>query len=115
MTTPTLTCSVRTEPGATDQPMRITGTQNTRSDEQLSEFENYLEHRKRIEEVKAALNRCRALAQRIQYDLRNKKPEHFADVWALADFQVALEHAASMLCDLESGGGAETRSLRSSV
>ena len=44
--------------------MRITGTQNTRSDEQLSEFENYLEHRKRIEEVgtKAALNRCRALA-----------------------------------------------------
>ena len=66
MTTPTLTCSVRTEPGATDQPMRITGTQNTRSDEQLSEFENYLENRKRmagaslsvIEEVgtKAALN-----------------------------------------------------------
>lgn len=80
--------------------MRITGTQNTRSDEQLSEFENYLEDRKRmtgaslsvIEEVgtKAALNRCRALAQRIQCDLRNKKPEHFADVWALADFQVAL-------------------------
>ena len=102
--------------------MRITGIQNTRSDEQLSE---YLEDRKRmtgaslsvIEEVgtKAALNRCRALAQRIQCDLRNKKPEHFADVGASADFQVALEHAASMLYDLESGGGAETRSLRSSV
>jgi hypothetical protein len=78
-----------------------------RKQEQSSEFKSYLEDRKRmtsdslaaIERVgtEAALNRCRALAQRIQSDLRNRKPEHFVDVWALADFQVALERAASVL------------------
>jgi hypothetical protein len=78
-----------------------------RNNEQLSEFESYLENQKRmtgaslsaIERAgtEAALNRCRALAQRIQCDLRNRKPEHFVDVMSLADFQVALERAASVL------------------
>lgn len=78
-----------------------------RKEKQFSEFESYLEDRERMASAslsaiekagtEAALNRCRALAHRIHCDLRNKKPEHFVDVWALADFQVALERAASVL------------------
>ena len=47
--------------------------------------------------TEAALDRCRALARRIQADLRHKKPEHFVNVMSLADFQVSLERAASVL------------------
>ena len=46
--------------------------------------------------TEAALDRCRALARRIQADLRHKKPEHFVNVMSLADFQVLLERAASV-------------------
>jgi len=78
-----------------------------RKDEQLSEFEAYLEDRKRrtrtsfsaIEKAgtEAALNRCRALARQIQSDLVNKKPEQFVNLLSLADFQVSLERAALVL------------------
>jgi hypothetical protein len=45
----------------------------------------------------AALKRCRALAQQIDRDLRNGEAEHFADLVSLAEFQAALESAASVL------------------
>jgi hypothetical protein len=44
--------------------------------------------------LEAALNRCRALAAKIESELHNKKPEHFV---ALADFYAALERAADVL------------------
>jgi hypothetical protein len=47
--------------------------------------------------VDAALNRCRALAAQIQNKLRNKKPEHFVDELALADFYASLARAADVL------------------
>ena len=72
-----------------------------------TEFDTYLKERNRrtqtalsaIEKAgtEAALDRCRALARRIQADLRHKKPEHFVNVMSLADFQVSLERAASVL------------------
>ena len=78
-----------------------------RKREQVSEFENYLTARNQrikaalsaIEKAGtgAALDRCRALARRIQGDLHHKKPEHFVNVMSLADFQVSLECAASVL------------------
>jgi hypothetical protein len=78
-----------------------------RKREQVSEFETYLTERNRrikaalsaIEKAgtEAALERCRALARRMQGDLHHKKPEHFVDVMSLADFQVSLERAASVL------------------
>jgi len=80
---------------------------NMRKSEQVSEFETYLNERQRmttasisaIEKAgtEAALARCRALAHRIHDDLRNKRPEHFVNLWSLADFQVSLERAASVL------------------
>jgi uncharacterized protein YjaG (DUF416 family) len=75
--------------------------------EQTCDFKSYLTERERmtiatlsaIEKagVEAALDRCRALVHRIRGDLRNKRPEHFVSVWSLADFQVSLERAASVL------------------
>jgi hypothetical protein len=47
--------------------------------------------------VEATLNRCRALAAQIQNKLRNKKPEHFVDELALADFYASLARAADVL------------------
>src|SRR6516164_2782187 len=47
--------------------------------------------------VEAALNRCRGLAAKISSELHNKTPEHFVDKLSLADFQISLEHAASLL------------------
>ena len=77
-----------------------------RKREQVSEFETYLTERNgrikaalsAIEKAGrgAALDRCRALARRIQGDLHHKKPEHFVNVMSLADFQVSLERAASV-------------------
>jgi hypothetical protein len=76
-------------------------------DAEFFEFETYLKERecKRetsscpIEEAgtKAALDRCRMLADRIASDLREKKPEHFANIFWLAEFQASLECAASVL------------------
>ena len=78
-----------------------------RKDEQLSEFEAYLEDRKRRTKsslsaidkagTEAALNRCRALARQIQSDLLNKKPDQFVNLLSLADFQVSLERAVDVL------------------
>jgi hypothetical protein len=78
-----------------------------RKGEQLSEFEAYLDDRSRrtraslsaIEKAgtDAALNRCRVLARQIQSDLRKKNPDDFVDLLALADFQVSIERAASVL------------------
>jgi hypothetical protein len=75
--------------------------------EQMSEFKTDLNERQRmttatlsaIEKagIEAALDRCRALAHQIRGDLRNKRPEHFVSIWSLADFQVSLERAASVL------------------
>ena len=75
--------------------------------EEICDFKSYLTERQRmttatlsaIEKagVEAALDRCRALAHQIRGDLRNKRPEHFVSVWSLADFQVSLERAASVL------------------
>ena len=75
--------------------------------EEICDFKSYLTERQRmttatlsaIEKagVEAALDRCRALAHRIRGDLRKKRPEHFDSVWSLADFQVSLERAASVL------------------
>jgi uncharacterized protein YjaG (DUF416 family) len=74
---------------------------------QISEFKSYLNERQRMTTatlsaieragIEAALDRCRALAHRIHGDLRDKRPEHFISVWSLADFQVSLERAASVL------------------
>ncbi len=45
----------------------------------------------------AALETCRVLAKEIDSDLYGKKPEHFFDISWLAEFQVCLERAASVL------------------
>ena len=78
-----------------------------RQDEQLSSFESSRADQKRVSRaslsalekagMEAALNRCRALAQRIECDLLNRRCEHFVDVASLAEFQAALERAASVL------------------
>jgi hypothetical protein len=47
--------------------------------------------------AEAALNRCRALAARIESELRNMRPEHFVDDLSLADLHVSLERAAGVL------------------
>jgi hypothetical protein len=46
--------------------------------------------------IAAALERCRVLAHRIDAELREKNPERL-DAAALADFQISLERAASVL------------------
>jgi hypothetical protein len=69
-------------------------------------FRSYAPHQERmkkralctIEEngVAAALEKCRTLAERIDAELREKKLERL-DTAALAEFQVSLERAASVL------------------
>src|SRR3977135_2289431 len=69
-------------------------------------FRTYAEHQGRMTKralasieqsgAAAALERCRALAERIDAELREKKTEHL-DTAALAEFQVSLERAASVL------------------
>src|SRR4029450_6548825 len=41
-----------------------------------------------------ALNRCRPVAANTASDLRHRRPEHFVDKLALADFYASLERAA---------------------
>jgi hypothetical protein len=43
------------------------------------------------------LDRRRVLADQIDRDLRDQKPGHFVNIPSLADFQISLEHAASLL------------------
>jgi hypothetical protein len=69
-------------------------------------FKTYADDRERkerkalsvIEEngIAAALERCRALTDRINTELDGKKPGHL-NIASLAEFQVALERAASVL------------------
>src|SRR5262245_38688593 len=47
--------------------------------------------------IEAALNRCRALAQQIEGELRIRRSERFADLVSLAELQAALERAAWVL------------------
>jgi hypothetical protein len=47
--------------------------------------------------LEAALKRCRALVDRIESELRNKKSEHFVNKLALADFLASLDCAAQVL------------------
>ena len=47
--------------------------------------------------VEGALNRCRGLAAKIDSELCNSKPEHFAEKLVLAEFCAALERAADAL------------------
>jgi hypothetical protein len=76
--------------------------------QQFSAFQSYLKDRERrikrllsaIEKrgVEGALDRCRVLVDQINRDLPGKKFGHFVnDVSSLADFQVSLERAASLL------------------
>jgi hypothetical protein len=43
------------------------------------------------------LDRCRALLDRIESELRSKSPEHFIDDLSLADLHASLERAAGVL------------------
>jgi hypothetical protein len=75
--------------------------------DKASEFEAYLRKQRHgikrslseIEKLgtEAALNRCRDLAREIQSRLHDRKPGHFGDVFSIADLQVSLERAASLL------------------
>ena len=47
--------------------------------------------------MEGALNRCRALVDKIVSELCEKKSGDFASVLSLADFQASLEHAAKVL------------------
>ena len=76
-------------------------------DQQFSKFETYLKDRElsfkrslsAIEQqgTEGALDRCRVLADQINRDLRDQKPGHFVNSPLLADFQLSLERAASLL------------------
>jgi uncharacterized protein YyaL (SSP411 family) len=76
--------------------------------QQFSAFQSYLKDRERrinrllsaieMRGVEEALDRCRLLVDQINRDLRDKKFGHFVnDVSSLADFQVSIERAASLL------------------
>jgi hypothetical protein len=77
------------------------------NDQQLSKFKTYLKDRElsferslsAIEQrgTEGVLDRCRMLADQINRDLRDQKPGHFVNIPLLADFQISLEHAASLL------------------
>jgi hypothetical protein len=47
--------------------------------------------------LEAALKRCCVLADQIERELRNKRPDHFVDVLSLADIYASLERAADVL------------------
>jgi hypothetical protein len=47
--------------------------------------------------LEGALDKCRALVDRIVRELRNKKSEHFVNKLALADFLASLEYAVRVL------------------
>ena len=76
--------------------------------QQFSKFEKYVKSRERkikraLSEIEkrgaaAALDKCRVLAEQIDGDLRNKKHRHlFNNISLLAEFQVSIERAASVL------------------
>jgi hypothetical protein len=57
--------------------------------------------------IRTEMNRCRVLATKIAIELRNKRPEHFADRLSLADVHASLERAADVLSMV---GGSQARS-----
>jgi len=76
--------------------------------QQFSKFEKYVKSRERkikraLSEIEkrgaaAALDKCRVLAEQIDGDLCNKKRRHlFNNISLLAEFQVSIERAASVL------------------
>jgi hypothetical protein len=76
--------------------------------QQFSTFQSYLKDRERrikraLSEIEkrgaaAALDKCRVLADQIDCGLRNKKFRHlFDNISLLAEFQVSIERAASVL------------------
>jgi hypothetical protein len=76
--------------------------------QQVSKFEKYVQSRERkinraLSEIEkrgaaAALDKCRVLARQIDGDLRNKKRRYlFNNIALLAEFQVSIERAASVL------------------
>jgi hypothetical protein len=83
--------------------------------QQFSTFQSYRKDRERrirrlvaaIEKrgVEWALDRCRLLVDQINRDLEGKKFGHFVnDLWSLADFQLAIERAASLLDSIATYG-----------
>jgi hypothetical protein len=99
--------------------------------QQFSTFKTYVKGRERkvkrtlsdIDKrgVAAALERCRILADHINRDFRNKKLRHLVnDISSLAEFQVAIERAASVLDGIaarkkKGAGRAERGSTRGHV
>jgi hypothetical protein len=76
--------------------------------QQSSKFQEYVKNRERkinraLSEIEkrgaaAALDKCRVLAEQIDGDLRNKKLRHlFNNISLLAEFQLSIERAASLL------------------
>jgi hypothetical protein len=90
---------------ASDHTTNTHGTaKNMRKDDQLSARRRGDQHvpsgsLSALEKagIEAALNRCRALAQQIEGDLRVRRSERFADLVSLAELQAALERAAWVL------------------
>ena len=66
-----------------------------RDDEKLSEFDTLDGTEKAA--IQGALNRCRALVDKVARKLGEKKSKDFANASLLADFQASLEHAAEVL------------------
>ena len=66
-----------------------------RKNEKLSEFDTLNATEKAATE--GALNRCRALVDKVASELCEKKSGDFASILSLADFQASLEHAAEVL------------------
>jgi hypothetical protein len=89
------------------QQERGTERKAVHRDQQFSKFETYLKDRElsfkrslsTIEQqgTEGALDRCRVLADQISRDLRDQRPGQFVNSPLLADFQISLEHAASLL------------------
>jgi hypothetical protein len=76
--------------------------------QQISKFGEYVKSQERkikraLSEIEkrgaaAVLDKCRVLAEQIDGDLRNKKFRHlFKNISLLAEFQVSIERAASLL------------------
>jgi hypothetical protein len=84
------------EPGAHTRRPTVVGAALKMSASSMSDEFDSLDATEKAA-VEAALNRCRTLAAKIESDLRNKRPEHFVDKLALADFYASLERAADVL------------------
>ena len=66
-----------------------------RKDQELSQYDALDVTEKAA--MEGALNRCRALVDKIVSELCEKKSGDFVSILSLADFQASLEHAAEVL------------------